>query len=408
MVLPLSIFNEPDDRYNWDQLIKFVLAHPEFSDKEKSDIKSSLEYLRDTLGKKFLLTSRSYNHFLAQHFTNLAPWALKWSIWFSHALNNLVKNDQDGSILNALKSKAGQDEALTFLEMNHYLANAGFSIRFEQQISIDGIAKFPDLQIQSIPEDEHIYLELSSLHMHQEHDWNSSMFHRLNNYFTEGMLSRELNFCGKIKSIDKSNFEAIKHQIDVFKKSITVDNKLYVIENEFLQLAVGGKECVELSLWARTRELAVNSVSGESITFEGEISRIKKKISTKAKQLSVDHFNIIAVSMHQLFMIGGDKTKMLVEIVSYLEKFPHIFGVLVFGSNPMAVVSKRKGELDDWHLEVNGHLISSRTIADLKTTEFYFARNVGSREMSPKACEMFYSAFRFGRKVSDTGGTYAE
>lgn len=407
-MLTFTVFKGQDDRYKWDKLKEFVRLHPEFSKHEKQEIEKSLEYLSQTLGEKFLITSRTYNHFLAQHFTNLAPWALKWAIWFARALYDLIKSDHDGSILNALKSKAGQEEGLTFLEINHYLSNAGFLIRFEQEISINGISKFPDLQIQSTPEEEKIYLELSSLHMHQEHDWNSSMFHRLSNHFTEGMLSRELNFCGKIRNIEKSNFEVIKQQIDVFKKSITVDNKLYVTENEFLQLAVGGKECVELSLWASTRELAVNSVSGESITFDGEINRIKKKISTKARQLSVEHFNIIGVSVHQLFMMGGDKIKMLVEIVSYLEKFPHIFGVLVFGSNPMAVVSKRKGELDDWHLEVNGHLISSRTIADIKTTEFYFARNVLSREMSSKACEMFYSAFRFGRKLSDTTGAFAE
>jgi hypothetical protein len=407
-MLSFTVFQEQDDRYKWEKLREFVQLHPEFSEDEKYEINNAFEYLSKTLGKKFLITAQSYNHFLAQHFTNLAPWALKWAIWFSHALNNLIKNDQDGSILNALKSKAGQDEGLTFLEINHYLTNAGFSIRFEQEISIDGIAKFPDLQIQSIPEEEHIYLELSSLHMHQEHDWNSSMFHRLSNHFTDGMLSRELNFCGKIKNIERDNFEAIKQEIDFFKKSITVDNKLYVIDNEFLQLAVGGKACSELSSWASTRELVINSVSGDPITFEGEINRIRKKISTKARQLSVEHFNIIGVSVHQLFMMAGDKIKMLVEIVSYLEKFPHIFGVLVFGSNPMSIVSKRNVELDDWHLEVNGHLIASRTIANLKTTEFYFARNIGSKEISPKACEMFYSAFRFGRKLSDTANPSEE
>jgi hypothetical protein len=402
-MLSFTVFKGQDDRYKWDKLMELVRLHPEFSQHEKHEIGNALEYLSKTLGEKFLITSRSYNHFLAQHFTNLAPWALKWSIWFSHALRDLIKNDQDGAILNALKSKAGQEEGLTFLEINHYLCNAGFLIRFEQEITIDGVSKFPDLQIQSTPEEESIYLELSSLHMHQEHDWNSSMFHRLSNHFTEGMSSQELNFCGKIRNIERSNFEAIKQQIDFFKKSISVDNKLYVIENEFLQLAVGGKACVELPSWASTRQLAINSVSGDPITLEGEINRIRKKISTKARQLSVEHFNIIGVSVHQLFIMAGDKIKMLVEIVSYLEKFPHIFGVLVFGSNPMAIVSKRNGELDDWHLEANGHLIASGTIADLKTTEFYFARNIGSKDMSPKACEMFYSAFRFGRKLSDSG-----
>ena len=189
-------------------------------------------------------------------------------------MNNLIKNDQNGSILNALKSKSGQEEGLTFLEINHYLTDAGFSIRFEQEILIDGIPKFPDLQIQSTPGDGHIYLELSSLHMHQEHDWNTSMFHQLSNHFTEGMLSQGLNFCGTIRNIDRDNFESIKQQIELFKKVITTDNKLYVIENEFLQLAVGGNACAELSTWASTRDLAVNSVSGEPITFEGEINRI--------------------------------------------------------------------------------------------------------------------------------------
>jgi hypothetical protein len=401
-MLSFTVFSEEGDRYKWDKLIEFVLLHPEFSDKEKDDIKGALKYLSNTLGKKFLITSRSYNHFLAQHFLNLAPWALKWAIWFSSALSDLIKNDKDGAILNALKSKTGQEEGLTFLEINHYLTRAGFSIRFEQEIRIGGVSKFPDLQIQYTPNEENIYLELSSLHMHEEHDWNSSMFHRLSNHFTDGMLARELNFCGKIRNIEKDNFEIIKRQIELFKKSILIDSELYTIENEFLEIAVAGKACVELSPWASSRELAINSLSGDSITFDGEISRIKKKINTKARQLSSQNFNIIGVSVHQLFMMGGDKIRMLVEIVSFLEKFPHIFGVLVFGSNPMAVVSKRNGELDDWHLEVNGHLIASRTIADLKTTEFYFARNATSISMSPTACEMFYSAFRFGRKLSNS------
>lgn len=399
-MLSFTVFKEHDDRYKWNKLIEYVQSHPEFSDKERNDIKNALEYLSKTLGKKFLIASRLDNHFLVQHFLNLAPWALKWSIWFSQALNDLIKNDEEGKILNALKSKKGQEEALTFLEINHYLTSAGFSIRFEQEISIDGVSKFPDLQIQCMP-DEDIYLELSSLHMHEEHDWNSSTFHRLSNHFTDGMLARELNFCGRIKNIEKENFEIIRQQIDIFKDSVLMDSKLYTIENEFLEIAVGGKTCVELSSWASSRELVINSLSGDSITFEGEISRIKKKINTKARQLSSQYFNVIGISMHQLFMMGGDKIRMLVDIVTYLERFPHIFGVLIFGSNPMAVVSKRNGELDDWHLEKDGHFIASRTIADLKTTEFYFARNAGSKSMSPKACDMFYSAFRFGRKLSD-------
>lgn len=396
-----QVFKTPEDRNSWKKLSEFVRLHPELTIAEKNAIQDALEYLGLTLGKNFLSATSGFNHPLNQHFHNLAPWALKWSVWFAQALVDLVSNDPKGKILSDLKSKHRHEEALTYLEINHYLKRAGFLIRFEEEVKVGEGSRFPDLMLENPDTKEVVYLELSSLHMHQEHDWNQSTFHKLSNYFSQGMLEMQLNYCGKLRNLTKTNTEQVKQLIDAFKNSIDSD-KLYTVENEFMVLGVASEPHInELQQWAGEHDIQLNSISGESIKLEGEISRIRKKVKDKARQLGQQHFNIIAISVHTLYMMAGDKISMLVNLVGYLEQFPHLFGVMVFGHNPLSRITRNpdKQPLADWHLEAYGHLLSARTIADLRTTEFYFARNMESQQPTVNTQEMFYSAFRFGQRI---------
>ncbi len=45
-------------------------------------------------------------------------------------------------------------------------------------------------------------LDSSSLHMHQEHDWNRSTFHQLSNYFSSGMLEMQTAFLRKTEGCE--------------------------------------------------------------------------------------------------------------------------------------------------------------------------------------------------------------
>jgi hypothetical protein len=397
-----QVFKTPKDRHSWKKLAEFVRLHPELTAAEKQAIRDALEYMSSTLGKNFLSATSEFNHFLYQHFRNLAPWALKWSVWFSQALADLVANDTNGKLLSDLKSKHRHEEALTYLEINHYLKQAGFLIRFEEEVTVGEGSRFPDLMLKNPETREVVYLELSSLHMHQEHDWNQSTFHKLSNYFSQGMLEMQLNYCGKLRNLTRTNAEEVKQLIDAFKKSIDSGDKLYTVENEFMILGVASESHgSELQQWARAHDIQLNSVSGESITLEGEISRIRKKVKDKARQLGQQHFNIIAISVHPLFMMAGDKISMLIDLVGYLEQFQHLYGVMVFGHNPMSRIPRNPDQqpLADWHLEAFGHLLSARTVADLRTTEFYFARNMASQQPTVHTQEMFYNAFRFGQRI---------
>jgi hypothetical protein len=400
-----SVFKEDKDYTNWQKFIEYVNLHPEFSQEEKIAVKNAINLISSTLGKNFLSTPRGYRHFIAEHFRNFAPWALRWSVWFSDALQDLVKNDLNGKLLSDLKSKNRSEEALTFLEINHYLTRSGFAIEFEQEVLINDRSRFPDLKLVNPSTREVLYIELSSLHMHQQQDWNTSMFHRLTTYFLSGMLQNKLNHCGKIRNLSKENFESVKQQIDAFKSSVISREKLYTIENENLMLAIAGESCTnEILQWAKERQIGLNSVTGDEITFDGEINRIKKKIRDKAAQLGEPYFNIIAISMHTLFMMGGNKTQMLVSLMGYLQDFPHIYGVMIFGFNPLAKIGQDPARLSDWHLETPfGHFMSSRTIADLQTTEFYFSRNPIAKILMPETEEMFYNSFLFGKRLNPDG-----
>lgn len=403
-----SVFKKPEDYSNWQKLIEYVNLHPDFTTEEKKAIERAISSLSTTLGKSFLLASQSFNHPICQHFRNFAPWALRWSIWFAEALEDLVKNDLNGKLLSDLKSKNRSEEALTFLEINHYLTRSGFSIEFEKEVFVNEGPRFPDLKLVNPSTKEVIYVELSSLHMHQEHDWNKSMFHKLTDHFRRGMLQNRLNYCGRIRNLSKDNYDLIKEQIDNFKKSITSREKLYTIENEFLMLAVAGETCDdEISQWAKEREINLNSLSGDEITLDGEMNRIRKKIKDKATQLEKQSFNIIAISMHTLFMMGGDKIQMLVSLMGYLQNFPHIYGVMIFGDNPLAKIKQDPAGIGDWHLEAPfGHFISSRTIAELRTTEFYFSRNPIAMILQSETEEMFYKSFLFGKRLNSEGENF--
>ena len=397
-----SVFKKPEDYTNWQKLIEYASLHPDFSEEEKKAIEYAFTYLSTTLGKKFLATSKRFNHPIYQHFLNLAPWAIKWSVWLSEALHDLVKNDTKGKVLADLKSKNRNEEAFTFLEINHYLNRSGFLIEFEQPLKIDDTLRYPDLKLRNPSTHEIIYMELSSLHMHQEHDWNRSMFHKLSNQFSSGMLENGLSFCGQVKNLSKDVFETINKEIAEFKSSIVSRELLYTLENEYLTLGVAGDKCAnELGIWAQERDMRLNSMSGEEITLDGEINRIRNKIKDKSGQLGKEHFNTIAINMHTLFMMGGDKIQMLVNLMGYLEKIPHIDGVLIFGLNPLAKLRQDPPDIGDWHLEAPfGHFMSSRTVAELRTTEFYFSRNPVAKLLHPETEEMFYRSFLFGKRLN--------
>jgi hypothetical protein len=337
------------------------------------------------------LTSASYNHFIHQHFKNFAPWSLKWSIWFAEALSLLVKNDLSGEILSNLKSKNYHEEALTFLQINYYLSKAGFDIQFEKEVIINGVSKFPDLRLENPSNREVMFLELSSLHMHQEHDWNRSMFHHLTTCFHDGI---KVDYAGTIKNITKENFESIKEQI-IFLKQSAIDNHGFLsVENDNLIVAVAASESKqELISWCEAKGVSINSLHGDTLNLEGEMSRIKKKVQDKASQLSRDFPNVIGISMNALFMMAGNKIEMLVELVSYIARFEHIYGVLVFGENPIA-------QGDDCHLDSDGVIISRNRVADLKCTEFWFSKNPNNNNLSEDTMKMFYDSFKFGKAIS--------
>ncbi len=89
-----------------------------------------------------------------------------------------------------------------------------------------------------------------------------------------------------------------------------------------MELAVAGDSHKgELQKWASGHDISLGSVIGDSPNLEGEFNRIRKKVKDKAKQLAHEHFNVIAISMHSLFMMAGDKAQMLVDLVQYLEQF---------------------------------------------------------------------------------------
>lgn len=68
------------DHLNWDKIIDYIRYESEMPANEKEEIIEAYIYLKNTLGKKFLVRTYEDKLELGRTFYNKAHWVLKWGV----------------------------------------------------------------------------------------------------------------------------------------------------------------------------------------------------------------------------------------------------------------------------------------------------------------------------------------
>lgn len=391
----LEIFSNSTNHLKWSHLIEYVKKETTFNDTEKNDIIEAFQYLSNKLGKRFLLHAHKHHLELGDVFSNKAEWVLKWAVWFSESIKAICKEGHENLILDKLKSKNKYHEGIVFLELHTLLNNTGFKLSFDNQVNINGRIKRPDIRLTNLSTNEHVYLEITELNTSVEHTIGNRSFDIISHYLMSFRLT--INYCGRVSNFDKSDSKAIIKKLEKAIKKAK-ENKVFVELSEWpfdIGIATTKESMVKLENWANKKQYKLNSLTGDTISFDGEIKRIKDKIQTKVKQLSPDNNNMIVIHVHKLLLIGVSYADLLIEIAQELSKYPKLFGVLIYGDFSWAK--------EENHLIFENHLISNMIFEDVYKKTFFLIRNYNhDSTLSIQSQEKIYSAFKFGKPIKHT------
>ncbi|MBL7839212.1 MAG: hypothetical protein JNJ75_03635 [Cyclobacteriaceae bacterium] len=388
--IKVDLTGDPRDLTRWHKIVE-IANKLDLPDDEKQKIATAITSISHCLGKGFLREAARTNHFLFQRLRNRNLKTFKWAVWFADALASLANNDKDGKTLRKLKSKNSGHEGFEFLMLNHFLTNAGFQILFEQRIAGRNSSKFPDFLLTNVANGCQLYLEISYLNVGDDNDYEKNQYGRIHKALSKNTTQNQIDFCGKIGNLTESEEAELLEQISVAKEKVKADQAFAAIELPNAVIALSHwKSRDEIIAWANERQMPVNSFSGAEVDFNYEIVRMRRKIERKTEQLSNVHQNVIVIEVSHLFMLGTNKIDLMRMVTSYIQQFPRLFGVLIYGVNPF-------GNKEDSFAEIEGHLFSTLCIDGFESRNFFFFKNEKSLDIDLNTQDMFYSAFRFGK-----------
>ncbi|MGK7392133.1 MAG: hypothetical protein ACNS60_17400 [Candidatus Cyclobacteriaceae bacterium M2_1C_046] len=379
-----EIFSDFKDRLRWHKLIDFIDTVDHLNDHEKDRIKKSYIKLSQILGRNFLLNGHKTNHSLCQRFINLAPDALKWTIWLADTLEGVEKINNGKVVINRVKSNKYTHEGMAILQLFDLFQKVGFSLEFEPKIKVKEKNKFPDLKLTSNTTNKIIFIEVSNLNISDKHGDNSS-FSRITKVLRKDAFKLDLHFCGEIVVEDSDVAKAIN--IIEHTKIQAIENTSFIeIDQIGIKLGMAHQnELEKLKSWANRNETRVGSLSGGSVSLDSDIQRMKNKIKRKTQQLSEDYINIIVIPTHHLFMLVGDKFEMFKQVGEYLGLFPKIYGVLVYGNNQLAKPNIKE--------VLGNHIIANHQVCQDINSYMFIHNERCDKKMDDHLWKLFHSAF---------------
>lgn len=377
-------FSDFKDRLKWHKLIDYIDTVEDLTSKEKENAKKAYVKLSQILGKNFLIDSSKHHHYLFQHFLNVAPDAIRWSIWLADALEQ-IRNTKDGQlVIDRIRSKQYSHEGLAILQLVNLLNKVDFMFEYETKVIVKNRFKFPDLKLTNKINDQVLYLEISNLNLSDKHGDNSA-FSKVSKILALDSFFKDLHYCGTIE-VDNSKVGEATKLIEKAKTQVTLNKSFVEINGLGLNLGLAhNTEIDKLKSWAEKNDTRIGSISGGSISLDSDIHRLKNKIYKKSGQLAENQINIIVIPMHSLFMIAGDKSEMYVQVIEFLRGFPKIGGVLIFGNNPLSKPNVKE--------IFGGHFIANHQNL-LNLNSYMYINNENAHfQMNPETWDLFHNAF---------------
>jgi hypothetical protein len=334
-----------DLKLTWDDLRERARNHTDLSQEKKRLAAQAFDTLQGIFGTTFF---DNKHHPLFFFFFDGSSWRCEWAIWFAHLLKSLRQHADFPNLVRDLKNPDFYDERMSVLKIIEVLIPLGFSFRLDDQVSINGDQKKPDLFVKLNASDPGLFIEVTRLGRSKKQQEADAVFDELwGRFFITCPL---LEWAGRLeRPLAPLHLQEIKQQIQSVVKKAENETGFETLEIAgVVQFACAMESHTEkLQKWATARGMKAGELSGPSVNID-EFDRISSKLKDKIKQVPSDRANVIVLYPH-LFTMPPRETGEFAAIVHALEdlvyKHSHIgYLVLIFswtGGNENTVIRYR-------------------------------------------------------------------
>jgi hypothetical protein len=389
---PHSIFQKPEDKYNWDKYLE-QLEFIELSDSQKKRAYQAIQFLRLLFGETFLKKCFSSRHPFYQELSNSAAMARLRLIRFAESLRSL-KNAEgfDGIIIRLKKAKQPDEfkEASTVVETADRFQKSGLTIIFEPKVEVmttSGIkkSKNPDLKIINPQTSEEIFVEVSRLRESDEQGTSANSFNTiwflLRRIMDNSLIIEEnkeknrqihhhiLPYANILQHLEEKDLTEIVPKIENLAKKVSETN-------EFQELIIKDKIEVAISPihdhskteeWAKERNLK-NRVQSPPIPLH-ETHRARLKIGDKIRQLPQHTPGVIVISTNEtLLFFAYDINRIIDELISELRQYPQLLYVVL-------ILQIEQSPKEKITVSVDEHLFTKKMREDFVTETNILIKN---------------------------------
>lgn len=384
----MKILAKLEDYMDWEKLIKHSETLDGLTELEKEKAKRAFRLLNNEFGDDFLRNAFANHHPIVQYIMNLAPWTRKWIIWLAESINELRNQEGYPNLLDRLKNKEKFGEGLSVLEIGHKFSKAGFNISIDPVVKVSGREKIPDLKLADKDTKEELFAEVSILGESRVARDAFQTMERIT-----GPLWRSVPFvryCGRIhKTLSERHLDHIVKQIEEIAEKVKRENIFQeLVVEDVIEIGIATEsEKLFLEKWAEERGLKVGEFSGPSFDVD-EISRTKRKVENKQKQLPHDHPNILIIKNSSLFIHAQDIRKTIGELEEAVYEYPHLLAVVVaggyLGGHEEKVITMK-----------DQHVFIKKTKAGLLVEQYIILFNQFCEfKISPSTITKMYNSFR--------------
>ncbi len=330
-----KIFINRKDFNDWDKYISYF-KKKELPDIDKKRIVNALSYLKINLPKGFL--KNASEHYIMKTLKCFTDYSRLELVWIAENLNSFENNKENYNILlnKIINFKKSEIEGIPFLKIGSLFNKKGYEVLFEKDVK--NFNKKPDLIVKHNKTLESIYIEVSTLNESDIINKRRNVFNRIVNV----IHSNRVCFSGKIYSeINENELNNIERKLQKsIEKCKTYNTIEFLKIKDTIDIAVSSNNKVNvLKKWQEYNNYKIGDLISLNLDYTRDVYRItNNKIKKEAKQIPVNKIGLIVLKTYPYFILFHNIESAIIEIKKELNKYPHIFGLVVYSN----VISTQK------------------------------------------------------------------
>ena len=380
-----EIFKQPSDHDKWERHIDYISSLIGIEDNLKEKLISSINFLEQELGKKFLKTI-NYNHPIKQKISNKADWQCHDIIQFVDTLQELKKNDSNYPklIKKILGYKNATTEGIPFVEIAGNYLKEGCHVYFIEEIQGN---RTPDIEIINPENYERFFVEVSTV---ENSDVSKLITDNYNFLFEMFHLSAPFcYFTGKQKNIiSKDDYPVIQKIIFDSKKNVeeSLQPVTYCDERIYFTIVPDNKPELLYEI-CEQNGTEINEISGLPQNYDETYRIINKIESKKAEQIPIGGNGILYFPTNPLYFLATDIDEAIIRFQDCISSFTNLIGIVLY--------SKVLDNKDEVFIESKKNILSRKITKGVLCRELLFVyNNHCNLKISTETLQKIYDSFK--------------